>query len=57
MLPSIPTFRNEINALEDFRGGIKVARNFAVRLHVSLKAADAILQLAARAPKGIIQGE
>ena len=30
MTPSIPIFRNEINALEDFRGGVKVARDFAV---------------------------
>ena len=29
MTPSIPIFRNEINALEDFRGGVKVARDFA----------------------------
>ena len=29
MTPSIPIFRNEINALEDFRGGLKVARDFA----------------------------
>ena len=25
----IPIFRNEINALGDFRGGVKVARDFA----------------------------
>ena len=31
MTPSIPIFRNEINALEDFWGGwVKVARDFAV---------------------------
>ena len=29
MTPSIPIFRNKINALEDFRGGVKVARDFA----------------------------
>jgi hypothetical protein len=27
----IPIFRNEINALGDFRGGVKVARDFARR--------------------------
>ena len=26
----IPIFRNEINALGDFRGGVKVARAFAL---------------------------
>ena len=26
----IPIFRNEINALGDFKGGVKVARDFAV---------------------------
>ena len=31
MTPSIPIFRNEINALEDFRGGVKVARDFALK--------------------------
>ena len=31
MTTSIPIFRNEINVLEDFRGGVKVARDFAVR--------------------------
>lgn len=29
MTPLIPIFRNEINALGDFRGGVKVARDFA----------------------------
>ena len=29
MTPSNPIFHNEINALEDFRGGVKVARDFA----------------------------
>ena len=29
MTPSIPIFRNEINELEDFRGGAKVAHDFA----------------------------
>ena len=27
----IPIFRNEINALGDFKGGVKVARDFALR--------------------------
>ena len=27
----IPIFRNEINALGDFKGGVKVARDFAGR--------------------------
>ena len=27
----IPIFRNEINALGDFKGGVKVARDFAAR--------------------------
>ena len=31
MTPSIPIFRNEINALGDFRGGVKVARVFAIK--------------------------
>ena len=31
MTPSIPILRNEINVLEDFRGGVKVARDFAGR--------------------------
>ena len=31
MTPSIPILRNEINVLEDFRGGVKVARDFALR--------------------------
>ena len=26
----IPIFRNEINALGDFKGGVKVARDFAL---------------------------
>jgi hypothetical protein len=29
MTPSIPVFPNKINALGDFRGGVKVARDFA----------------------------
>ena len=37
MTPSIPIFSNEINALEDFRGGAKVAHDFA--RHVVLGAA------------------
>ena len=28
----IPIFRNEINALGDFKGGVKVARDFAANL-------------------------
>ena len=32
MTPLIPIFRNEINALGDFRGGVKVARDFAYRM-------------------------
>ena len=31
MTPSIPIFRNEINALGDFTGGVKVARVFATQ--------------------------
>jgi hypothetical protein len=30
MPPPIPIFRNEINALGDFRGGVNVARVFAL---------------------------
>jgi hypothetical protein len=30
MTPSIPIFPNEINTLEDFRGRVKVARDFAI---------------------------
>ena len=29
----IPIFRNEINALGDFKGGVKVARDFAPELN------------------------
>jgi hypothetical protein len=32
MPPPILIFRNEINALGDFRGGVKVARDFAIKL-------------------------
>ena len=28
----IPIFRNEINALGDFKGGVKVARDFAFEI-------------------------
>ena len=28
----IPIFRNEINALGDFKGGVKVARDFAAKV-------------------------
>ncbi len=31
----IPIFRNEINALGDFKVGVKVARDFAISLWVS----------------------
>ena len=32
----IPIFRNDINALGDFKGGVKVARDFAGRQNVTL---------------------
>ena len=42
----IPIFRNEINALVDFRGGVKVARDFAI----SLKRSTHIRQRSKRRP-------
>jgi hypothetical protein len=31
MIPSVPVFPNKINALGDFSGGVKVARDFTAR--------------------------
>ena len=39
----IPIFRNEINALGDFKGGVKVARDFADSLRKQLKAREKLL--------------
>jgi len=36
MTPSVPVFPNKINALGDFRGGVKVARDFTRQQRLGL---------------------